>query len=176
MANLAKLYAAQQKTDVDRLVSGAVDKAMKRIMGGIDATASEQWAREDRDDVDRILATVGEVIPALSRMIGEAIQGAVHSIVSELGKIESQDELKGMVKGIRIPDHSGHLAALQQAITSIPIPETDLKPVLKAIEALAAKLDEEDEEEEPKKWTFTVNRDEITKLIESVDVVEEEDD
>lgn len=171
MANLAKLYAAQQKSDVDGMVAGAVDKAMKRIVGGIDSTISEQWAREDKEDIDRILATVSEVIPALSRMIGEAIQGAVHSIVSELGKIEPLDEIKGMVKGIRIPDHTGHLAALERAISSISIPETDLKPVLQMMvekfSALDEKLDEILEKLGEDK-VFTVVRDEITKLMDKV--------
>jgi len=173
MANLAKLYAAQQKTDMDSMVAGAVNKAMKRIVGGIDSTISEEREREDKANIDRILATVNQVIPELGKLVGEAIQSAVMAIVSELGKIEPLDEIKGMVKGIRVPDHTGHLAALGQAISNISIPETDLKPVLKQIEALAAKLDEDEEEEEPKKWIFKVNRDEITKLMESVEVVEE---
>ena len=167
MANLAKLYAAQKSADVDTMVSSAVDAAMKRIVSGVNVNVEEQKRNSERDKTAQIVAAVNSIAPAIKQALEEAVSG----VLAELGKIEPLDDIKGMVKGIRIPDHSGHLAAIHEAITSISMPETDLKPVLKALEALSAKLDEEEEEEE-KKWVFKVNRDEITKLIESVDVVE----
>ena len=169
MSNLQKLYAAQKQNNVDVMVSSAVDAAMKRIVSGVNVNVEEQNRKAENDKTAQIVNAVNSIAPAIKQALEEAVSG----VLAELGKIEPLDDIKGMVKGIRIPDHTGHLAAIQQAIASISLPETDLKPVLKAIEALAAKLDEEDEEEEERKWVFKVNRDEITKLIESVDVVEE---
>lgn len=159
MSSLQKLYARKQESasfnaEVNRAVESAVAHIKDSLAEGIRdwiSTAEQRGSQGVADGLNTIL-------PAINQIVAESVRAIVTSI-------------EPAVRGIRIPDHTGHLAAIQQAISSIAIPETDLKPVLKALEALAAKLDE-DEEEEEKKWVFKVNRDEITKLIESVDVVE----
>jgi hypothetical protein len=176
MADLAKLYGMHQNSGMEVMVTRAVKEAVRKVVQDINVNVEvlskavmQDVERRDKENAENMMAVVKGITPHIKQIVEQS----VHAVLSELGKIEPLDELKGMVKGIRIPDHTGHLAALERAISSISIPETDLKPIQKQLDAITAKMDEDEGEEEPKKWTFTVIRDEITKLMESVEVVEE---
>jgi len=163
MSNLQKLYAkTKENQGFNAEVNRAVETAVSAIRGSVaDGLKAHVDSAEQRGS-QSVAAAVQSILPVIQQIVADSVRAVVASI-------EPQDELKGLVRGISIPDHSAHLSRIEQAISK-PV---DLAPVM----AKLGEIYEQLEEDEKPKWVFTVNRDPITKLMDSVtaEVVEVEE-
>ena len=163
MSNLQKLYAKKQENagfnaEVNRAVEAAVAHIKDSLAEGVKAIISTAEQRGSQG-VSEGLKTI---LPAINQIVADSVRAIVASI-------EPQDTLKAMVRGIHIPDHSEHLQRIEQAIPK----QVDLAPVMSMLTEIKDHLGEEEEE---RKWVFTVNRDPITKLMDTVTVEASEDE
>ena len=149
------------------MLAKAVESAVKRISSGITDNVKAHTATTEQRQAINIMDVVKTIQPAIETAIAESLS----TVLADIGKIEKLDGLKGMVKGIEIPDYSTRLDNLDAAVagTVKKIPTVDLKPVMDQLATISGQLLEEDDE--PKEWTFQFNRDPQTKLLDSVDVV-----
>lgn len=176
MGSLLKLQQQLNKQRRDesnegrqKLLKQATDKAWDYFLEGVKGQINAASDEAGRKSADMIAGIVQEMGPALH----QAISSGISSVLDAVGRIETLDELKGLVKDINIPDHRNDLAGLRQAIRDIKVPETDLAPVLLQLDIIQDALEKDDEvEEEQKEWVFKVNRDPLTKLIESIEAKE----
>jgi len=160
MSNLQKLYAKKQESmgfnaEVNRAVETTVSRIQNSLADGVKAHINSAEQRGSQS----VAAAVQSILPVIQQ------------VVSDSGR--AVDDLKRMIQAVRIPDNADALNAIEQQISKIVMPKLDLSPVLAKLDELIEKAGEE--KEEPK-WVFTVNRDPITKLMDSVTAEPVEDE
>jgi len=161
MSNLQKIYSKRQEglyfiSEVNK----AVESTIERIKDSLDQSVKDYVSKAEVSTD----ATVKSILPAINKIVADSLGPLANS----------QGEMKRFVQNVRIPDNSPEIKAIAEQIRKIVIPAVDFKPVLAKLDELLEKVGEE--KEEPK-WVFTVNRDPITKLMDSVtaEVVEGEE-
>ena len=168
--------------DFRGVIAQQTDATIQRIFSGITNELMTQMADSENRQAGHSLSMAesrqkqhGDMIKAVKSIqpaIEKAVIYSMQKVIGDIGKLEKLDDLKGMVGGIKIPDYSNRLDSLDKAVagTVKAIPKTDLAPIMSQLDTISTQIIDMPGEDRPKSWQFVINRDDRTKLIESVDV------
>ncbi len=157
--NLLQLHARKKaRSDFSQTLSEVVERAMKPVLA---AVTKDLKSRADAAEPKHIRQAVNAIEASL--------KSGIQSVLADIGKIETQDELKALLKGIRIPDHKDQFGRIEKAIVQSKTPAVDILPILNQLDTISDQLIAS-QLSETKEWTFKINRNRVTGFLDSVDV------